>query len=258
MNRLPGHAVTPLSEARRRHFAQWRMEWEIERALREDDGEVPASAAVRRIRPVRAAPAAGPAPDPVPGLVWLAHPSLVPDCPRPLYLVVLAGPELDWLHLAPFGAFSAPACDGELLLRHPAGPLRVVCFWNHRRLPAAAWRRGWTAGRLRADDLADLRTCLDCRAALRALPPALKDRTGPAIAPPDDPRDPYIDEEAGWLDALAESALAATGADAERPAGGAADAADAGPLAAEPGTGYRAGKRGRKPRGGGAGRRPAT
>lgn len=238
MKRLPSQAVTALSEARRRHFVRWMMEWEIERALREDDADEPAPSAARRVRAPRAAKAAGPAPDPMPGLVWLAHPSLVPDCPRPLYLVLLADPEQGWLHLAPFGAFSAPACDGELLLRHPVGPLRVVCLWNRRRLPVAALRRGWPAGRLRADDLADLRTWLDCRAALRALPPALKDRTGPSIVPPDDPRDPYTDEETGWLDALADAALAAAGDGAERPAGAGENAADAGPLAAEPPTDY--------------------
>lgn len=238
MKKLSGTSVDPVSEARLRHLARWRAEWDIGRALDAADDAAPGPARLRLPRrPSRRRTPFGAEP----GRIWLANPSLVPGCPRPLYLVVAAAPEDGWVRLAPLGEFAAPATDGELLLRHPAGELRVVCLWNARRLPEPVLSSGWPAGRLRADDLADIRTCLDCLAALRPFPPGLRDRTGPSLsAHPDDPRGPYIDTETRRLDALADAAVAGMDLAGEATND---DAGEAGPLAAEPKTRDRYGRR---------------
>ena len=248
MKKLSETSVAPVSEARLRHFARWRVEWTIDRALDAADA-APGPAPVRLPRRPRRTPRRRKPFDAEPGRIWLADPSLVPGCHRPLYLVVAAAPEDGWVRMAPLGEFAAPATDGELLLRHPAGELRVVCLWNTRRLPESTLSSGWPAGRLRADDTADIRTGLDCLAALRPFPPDLRDRTGPSLsAHPDDPRGPYLDAETRRLDALADAAVAGMDLASETASD---DAGDVGQLAAEPKTRDRYGGRsGQRPDGG--------
>jgi len=181
-------------EARRTHLREWLGEWALDRALRETpplspaprNGAETARGAAMRVRDI-----------------VLLHPADTPSAERPVYVALLAGPDAGEWFVAPFGPFAAPAGDGEWLTGRTVAPLRVLCLWNARRMPAPVVVRGWRAGRLTPREHA---TALRVWRAWREgsdLDARTRARTGAPIVHPRDPRREYEAEEAQWMDEAA-------------------------------------------------------
>lgn len=107
--------------------------------------------------------------------------------------------------VAPFSQFDQPAFDGELATGLNDESLAVLCLWNSTRVPLAALRRSWWLMDSFDDLLTDAEAFHTARNKREPLPPALKDKLGPPIIHPLDPRHDYLDVEAGLLEDLEES-----------------------------------------------------
>ncbi len=197
MNRTTGRPAASRSprETWTRQLQEWMMEWEADRAL-----------------PAPAAPA--PCPPPVlrydvrvrAGEIWLLHPSASTRPDRPVYMAVLFVHRGDAVRVAPFSRFASPACEGEWSTGRASAPLRVLGLGFQRIVPARALASGWCAGRLTAAEMRAVRGWLDSAAGEESAHPALRNRCGPPLVHPDDPRWDYVREESAWLDTWAAAA----------------------------------------------------
>jgi len=136
---------------------------------------------------------------------------------RAWFIAVLERCGADGWYVAPFSALPLPAFEGELELgvRRPTY-LRTLCVWNVRRVNARALARAsWPCGRLGAADLRAARAAWNAWRTGAPLPRMLRDRVGPPLTHPRDPRREY--------EAAEESAWDETAAALEDPAAGAGE-----------------------------------
>ncbi len=183
----------------RRRLTAWLREWHLDQRLRDSSEAgsaeaVTATARMARRRTVLA-----------PGRIVLLPPAPgAGPADRPLYVLLLEALPDGAFQAAPFGRFSVPAVPGEWQTGLPAGPVRVLCLWNARRIPRPLLAAGWPAGGVR-------RRVLD--GALRRLQQADRPSidSGPPLLHPLDPRHRYLMEDRQALEAalrLADSATA--------------------------------------------------
>ena len=97
--------------------------------------------------------------------------------------------------VAPFGPIPIPATEAELLTGLEDDPLKVLCLWNARWLPADVAVKSWSVGQADAALVADAVALREAVARREALPAHLSSRTGPPLLMPDDAIQAYLDEE---------------------------------------------------------------
>lgn len=137
------------------------------------------------------------------GQIRQLNPELKPVWPRSVIVLVLSVDEKGQQALvAPFSQFDQPAFDGELATGLRDESLAVLCLWNSTRVPLTALRRSWWLMDSFDDLLADADTFHTARSKREPLPATLKERLGPPIIHPLDPRHDYLDVEAGLLEDL--------------------------------------------------------
>lgn len=140
------------------------------------------------------------------GQIRQLNPELKADWDRTVIVLVLTVDEAQQRALAiPFGEFSEPAFDGELATGLKDHSMAVLCVWNAAWVPFAALHRSWWLTDSFSDLLKSAETLHSVRRGREPVPEALKDRVGPPIAHPLDPRHDYLDLEAGLLNDLSEN-----------------------------------------------------
>jgi len=124
---------------------------------------------------------------------------------EPVYIAV-ANVDPEGIALCvPFGIFSEPATDGELLSGRDSIVVRVWCIWNRRRISAKAVGKSWVADSLNEDEMQRLLRALSTCNAGEPLPPDLREDSGPPLIHPLDPRREYIRRERERIDAAFQS-----------------------------------------------------
>ena len=184
--------------AHRRRLGLWLREWEADRILAQ------ACAPAWQVDPRAGSGIDAGAPllaehharNPRVGDVWLLRPMAAGSAAeRPMYVLVMEHLDGEMLQVAPFGRFASPAVPGEWRTGLRAVPLRVLCLWNIRRVPAAAFRGCWCASRLRG---AIVHRALDVWQHVRDGSPLSlvgPEALGPPLVHPRDPRWGYLAAE---------------------------------------------------------------
>ena len=194
------------NERHSRHLARWLAEWKLDGLLRlaDADGSPAASSPpAEQGRPIPPAPLppAEVSDEPDVGEIRLLYPLPGTEAAqRPIYVAVLGKKADGSFLIAPFGRFSLPAVPGEWRTRIRPPPLRVLCVWNARTIPAAAAALSWRAGRLQPGKV---RQALELHDHLRsgAALASISDRDiGPPLRHPLDPRLQYQAEEADAIE----------------------------------------------------------
>lgn len=221
MKKLPCiKSVVPETE-RARQVRQWLRERSVDLALRDDPEEAePAAPGMSlEVGPHVAA-----------GQVRLMHPQAEATSARLCYLAVLREARPGLFLAAPFGRFSVPALPGEWRTPRRESPLRVLCLWNARLLPAASLERSWFVDQMPEPEISEALAVVDALKGGAAMSAGASNRTGPPVIHPLDPRHDYRDEERAWMDGVAASFFEQTDLAGEFPAVQPDDL----PLAAEP------------------------
>lgn len=175
-------------------LAEWLRCWQLHLALGEGE-PLPLVA--------RTAPPAGPEGTPVEiGQVRLLKPAGVMTARRPWFVAVLdrAAPKRCWI--VPFSALPLPAFETELQLssRRPSY-VRTLCLWNARQVhDHTLARASWICGQLSAAELRAARAVWRTWRGIAPLPRTLRDRVGPPLVHPRDPRRDYEAAEASAWD----------------------------------------------------------
>jgi hypothetical protein len=200
MKRLPNIAIQTAPAWQRDRLERWLREWEADRRLPIPDLPNPA--------PLPPDPAS--TQTPVPGSIWLLHPSVTPAATRPVYISILqpADRSAGQLDVAPFGRFAEPALPGEWLTGRTTPALRVLCPWNSAAMSVAAIQRGWPVDQLTATEQEHALAVWAHVREDRPLPESLGQQVGPPLVHPLDPRWEYRDEEALLLTSSVSDALA--------------------------------------------------
>lgn len=209
------NGAEPLPLRERRLLSQWLREWRCEQVLsggdREDDPaalcEDPPAAGARITPSTRRGRRRQP---PAVRQLRLLHPSDTGGSSRPLFVAVFSQPAPFLFRVAPYGRFAAPAVPGELETGRPDVPLRVLCVWNARTLPADVCERGWGVGRLSASEAADA-AALDRHDGAETWLHGYEARTGPRLRHPADPRHTYLRQEAELMGRVCREGLLESG-----------------------------------------------
>lgn len=201
-----------MEDAAIKQLAQWLQCWDEEREA-ESEGlllpplpqsilEPPPS---RYVNPFNS-------PDLADGEVRLLSPWLVREARRPFYVLVLKEWIDDFWLIAPFSPFSVPATPGEFdlgttirlcineveVVQAPS-PLSVVSLWNAHTIPGTYLRRSWFSTVLEPHDLADILSVFLHVSTGATFPERVRERVGPDLVHPADPRHDYIAQEAAIL-----------------------------------------------------------
>jgi hypothetical protein len=197
-----------MPNANANNLALWLRQWREELAAA-DAGELP-----RPLPDDVPAPALSPNVQPFdrfgiwPSDVRLLNPWLVRGVRRPLYFVVLA----EWLDglwlIAPFSRFTMPATVGEWNTGRGEAdprqdPLSILSLWNAHTVPPEAVQQSWFIDTLTDTEMANAWEVFRHVTTGKPLTPALRDRVGPPIYHPADPRNDYLAQEAAGLHPLA-------------------------------------------------------
>lgn len=216
MSRLPRMPAAQGTDDQARCLAAWLDEWRIEQALGDEeresaerpapgaepggDGHAVATAGAGAGRS-QAGDRTGHAP-PQAGQIRLMFPVAAAPAARPLYVALLEACGEAAFLAAPYSRFATAATPGELATGRKPLPLRVLCVWNARYIPAAAAAGSWLSGRLRPSERRDALIVRNRTAAGEPVPPALRDRVGPPLRHPADPRRIYVAQEEALTDAI--------------------------------------------------------
>jgi hypothetical protein len=155
----------------------------------------------------------GPGPDfddepmPAEGQIRLWPPGGMQE--EPVYGVLVSGGYGTW-QVIPFSPLATPAVEQEMLLRSDP-PVRVLQGWNRRTLSTSEAKRSWKADELQDLELFSVRLWLGCVDSGTPCPDSLKDKVGPPLRHPQDPRQGYFLEEADRVDACLGEAVASYG-----------------------------------------------
>lgn len=144
-----------------------------------------------------------------PAEIRLLSPRLTPlTRSRPVHVLVLEVQATGHGLVAPFSRFVTPALPGELTVETGIPALRVVCAWNRCRVSAAVLRASWTVSTLPSTSVTDCRELGMVPHGISA-PAPWRERVGPPLTHPLDPRHRYIDAETALrrsLELLSDSA----------------------------------------------------
>lgn len=100
----------------------------------------------------------------------------------------------------PFGPVETPALPSELSTGIGDQALRVLCLWNAAELPLRMLERSWLVSECDAALLSDVEALQAGLEQKKEVPANLRDRVGPPLIHPDDPRHEFIYmEEQLWI-----------------------------------------------------------
>lgn len=189
-----------VAAAQRRNLEGWLHDWNLERLLQQDEeadqGDVsrraesamtgrPAKGAVVEVRQIRL---------------------LYPDCnaswQRPVYLALLEERGSDGILAAPFSRFANPALPGEFLTGRAAPQLRVLSLWCARVFKTARMVSGWQVDELSEIELDQAFSVYEWIHKRCQVPVAIRERVGPPLIHPLDPRWDYREEELEFMESL--------------------------------------------------------
>ncbi|WP_395744518.1 hypothetical protein [Prosthecobacter sp.] len=139
------------------------------------------------------------------GQVRQLNPELKPAWTRPVHVLVLtveAG--RDRALVAPFGPLHEPAFEAELSTEIEDESLAVLCLWNATWMPLPCLAHSWWLMDCFEELLQEAAALRKSLAEKKGAPPALRERTGPPLIHPQDPRHAYVDSEEDLLDDLSQ------------------------------------------------------
>jgi hypothetical protein len=133
---------------------------------------------------------------------WMRHHQLPPgrhtwpDTERPIFVLAQSRDTHDRITIIPFARFDIPATPAEWTTGLAFTPLKVLCFWNSRQIPARHLENSWLAETLSAEHLKRVNDALPHS----AMPCPSAPEFGPRLQHPLDPRHIYLHEEQTLLD----------------------------------------------------------
>ena len=216
MSKLPHVNNNRVPAWQTRRLERWLDEWNIELALRAEQGDAEDSAVDYETVPEPFQARAEHDIPPACGQVRLLNPALTAHTMRPVFVALLSKRKHDRFHVAPYGRFAEPASPAELLTDRDTPALGVLCLWNSEELTATEIEQSWYVDTLSEQEVADALAVYRHQAGA-PLPASLEERVGPPLSHPLDPRYDYQDEErelwaldradeSGWSDHLAKAA----------------------------------------------------
>jgi len=191
--------MSRITEIQKRSLECWLQEWNIEQELRRADVPcderpagngtalhgTPREGAVVEVRQIRL---------------------LYPDCSaswhRPVYLALLDHRQDGGILAAPFSRFSYPALPGELIIEREDVQLRVISLWCAQEFRVSRLALGWQVDDLDEGELRMARSVYEWIHGGEDVPGEIKERVGPPLIHPLDPRWDYREEELEFLEAL--------------------------------------------------------
>ena len=194
MKRWSHCRMQPASDEHKARLAAWLREWDIDRALADDDDQETAASAPVPMR------AGAEHPCPAARDIRLLMPLTPGARAHPRYMALLRREDDGRWLVAPFGRLATPAWPGEWRTSRNEPPLRVLCLWNAARLSEGLLLSSW-----KVDELSD-KDAACALAAWRAWSPdqgarsSGDPRVGPPLSHPLDPRHDYLEEERAWMD----------------------------------------------------------
>lgn len=185
-------ATPDLLARQRKQLADWLACYALDCALRISDEDAPPQA-------VPSLPTIAPEPA-LPGQIRLLPPAPVsqPENERPVYVLVLPGPNDGDITIMPFSRFRLPATALEWQTDLPEPALQVLCIWNARTVAADALAPAWLVGQIPEKQLSAARAAMHPDAAAATTNTNL----GPPLRHPLDPRHVYLQEERLLFDDL--------------------------------------------------------
>lgn len=139
------------------------------------------------------------------GQIRQLNPELKPIWTRPVQVLVLTvEPERDRALVAPFGPLHEPAFEAEIATDIDDESLAVLCLWNATWMPLPSLAHSWWLMDCFEELLRDATLLRQALARKEPVPAALKDRTGPPLIHPHDPRHAYVDAEEDLLEDLSD------------------------------------------------------
>jgi|GEM_PF-1129111 len=117
---------------------------------------------------------------------------------EPVYGVVLPA-EYGWWWVLPFSPLAFPAVPEECVCRD-APPVRVVEGWNRRKAARSVVAGSWCVDRMEEAEVFRLRGWVSALEAEQPAPEVLRERIGPPLRHPLDPRYGYLEDETRRVD----------------------------------------------------------
>ncbi|HMP89234.1 MAG TPA: hypothetical protein PJ991_03485 [Kiritimatiellia bacterium] len=187
--KLPGRKVKRTPAHQRQTLALWLQERALD-ALLDIPEDCASSAEPFRYDPIKFSPS--------PGEVFLLRPAIA-DAWGPVYVLILEPSDAgSWL-VAPFGRYSVPAVPGEWRTGLSSEALKVLCLWNHRKVPARAFLAE-SASKVSSATMSRVKRAFLHVVKGDPLDAASSRRLGPPLVHPADPRYEYLAEERKRLD----------------------------------------------------------
>ena len=209
MPKLPQLRWKAAPPGRAERLARWLDEWRLEQELRQSDPDYARPVQLSQDESVldyRFHQLIAPFdPEPIPRDVRLLSPLLFEACNRPVYVAILAR-KVDWFIVAPFGPFLEPATKTEWDTGRTDLPLRVLCLWNARTLPAEIIAQSWVVDTLAPNEQQAAWAVFQHATRGVALSEDLLGSVGCPITHPRDPRIQYQAEEIDLFKPMAGSA----------------------------------------------------
>ncbi|NCD33285.1 MAG: hypothetical protein EOL87_07685 [Spartobacteria bacterium] len=106
-----------------------------------------------------------------------------------------------WL-MVPFGEYSVPCIPGEMDMKRNHSFTNVLCAWNARNMENSTLTQSWIVDQLNSSEQDQVRSMMRGALTGAPLPESLKERCGPPIHKPGDPRIDYQHQEIEWLDRI--------------------------------------------------------
>lgn len=130
------------------------------------------------------------------GQIVQLRPGVLPQCQRPVYILIeKCDPANRQVLATPFSPVAIPALPSELETGIDDSALTVLALWNSQWLPVERAGKCWEVMEAPADLIAEVAKVRTSLARKESPPPALLARTGPPLTDPEDPRHEYISAE---------------------------------------------------------------
>lgn len=189
--KIPAYKTKKRSAHERKLLAAWLAERELDLLLRDEEAAPGANEGLRyEIARMPAEPWHE-------GDIVLLRPA-TKGAWSPVYVALVKGhSDGRWL-CVPFSRYATPAVPGEWQTPFASTPLRVLCFWNARRIAQSSFIPG-AVKKCTLDQWNEIRRIYEHTVRGAAADEGLVKRLGPPIVHPADPRYEYLDEEHGRL-----------------------------------------------------------
>ena len=179
----------------RERLSEWLSEWDVYNKLREADQEDEKLGEKDESEPLDAMKMVKPCNEPVrKGDLRILSRRIVGDTDMPVYVAVISEWEDGHWLVAPYNQLSTPATTGELRTDRDDYGLRVLCLWNAHSISEDDLFFSFLEDRLEDQEIEDAWSVFRSVSTGHDLPVQLRDRVGPPISHPKDPRIAYQEE----------------------------------------------------------------